>query len=204
MKGIIIKDIINLRSQYKAYIIILALWFAMGIIGGDNTFFGGIMIMFVVMLPISTMSYDEKNNWNKFALAMPVSRRDIVLAKYLFMGCCLVIIAAISFIGNFIISRDVSDSLLFTFYAFPAGLLINAVLLPMMYKFGVEKGKVIFTAAMLLSAILIIFGVKGAEMWDITGLISETSFNAVFWIVALAATFGSLKVSQHICENKDF
>ncbi len=204
MKGLIIKDIINLRGQFKLFFIIIAMWFAIGVWGSDSTFFGGVMIMFVVMLPISTMSYDEKNKWNSMAITMPISRKDIVLAKYAFMGCCMLTIALISFIGNFIISKDAEKSLLFTFYAFPAGLIINAAIIPVLFKFGVEKGRVIFIIAMLLSCLMIVAVVKGAQVWDVTSILNETVFNAVLWAVSLVMTAASMAISIRIYEKADF
>lgn len=204
MTGLIIKDIINLKGQFKLFLIIIAIWFAIGIWGRDNTFFGGVMVMFVVMLPISTMSYDEKSKWNRMAITMPMSRKDVIFAKYAFMGLCMLAIAVLSFIGNLIISKDAVSSLMFTFYAFPAGLIINAVIIPMLFRFGVEKGRVLFAIAMLLACLTIVAVVKGVQSFDIFAFISETVFNALLWAVALLMTAASMALSIRICEKRDF
>ena len=143
MKGLLIKDVLNLRPQFRIYIIILLIWFAIALFRADCTFFSGVMVMFVVMLPINTIAYDEKAGWDKFALTMPLSRDDIVLAKYLFMICTITAIAVITFIGNLIITRDVAESAGVMLYAMPVGLILDAVIIPLLLKFGVEKGRVV-------------------------------------------------------------
>ena len=39
-------------------------------------------MMFFLMGTMAAAAYDEQNNWGLFRLTMPVSRRDIVLARY--------------------------------------------------------------------------------------------------------------------------
>ena len=36
-----------------------------------------------IILTMSTFSYDEYNNWDKIAMSMPVSPKDVISAKFI-------------------------------------------------------------------------------------------------------------------------
>ncbi len=197
MKGLLIKDVLNLRPQFRIYIIILLIWFAIALFRADCTFFSGVMVMFVVMLPINTIAYDEKAGWDKFALTMPLSRDDIVLAKYLFMICTITAIAVITFIGNLIITRDVAESAGVMLYAMPVGLILDAVIIPLLLKFGVEKGRVVFIAAMLIAFVIAMVVITEGNPGELIA-VSETVFNIILWLAGIIMTALSVMVSRNI------
>lgn len=203
MKGLLIKDVLNLRPQFRIYIIILLIWFAIALFRADCTFFSGVMVMFVVMLPINTIAYDEKAGWDKFALTMPLSRDDIVLAKYLFMICTITAIAVITFIGNLIITRDVAESAGVMLYAMPVGLILDAVIIPLLLKFGVEKGRVVFIAAMLIAFVIAMVVITEGNPGELIA-VSETVFNIILWLAGIIMTALSVTVSRNIYNRKDF
>ncbi len=203
MKGLLIKDVLNLRPQFRIYIIILLIWFAIALFRADCTFFSGVMVMFVVMLPINTIAYDEKAGWDKFALTMPLSRDDIVLAKYLFMICTITAIAVITFIGNLIITRDVAESAGVMLYAMPVGLILDAVIIPLLLKFGVEKGRVVFIAAMLIAFVIAMVVITEGNPGELIA-VSETVFNIILWLAGIIMTALSVMVSRNIYNRKDF
>lgn len=203
MKGLLIKDVLNLRPQFRIYIIILLIWFAIALFRADHTFFSGVMVMFVVMLPINTIAYDEKAGWDKFALTMPLSRDDIVLAKYLFMICTITAIAVITFIGNLIITRDVAESAGVMLYAMPVGLILDAVIIPLLLKFGVEKGRVVFIAAMLIAFVIAMVVITEGNPGELIA-VSETVFNIILWLAGIIMTALSVMVSRNIYNRKDF
>ena len=202
MKGLLIKDVLNLRPQFRIYIIILLIWFAIALFRADYTFFSGVMVMFVVMLPINTIAYDEKAGWDKFGLTMPLSRDDIVLAKYLFMICTITAIAVITFIGNLIITRDVAESAGVMLYAMPVGLILDAVIM-LLLKFGVEKGRVVFIAAMLIAFVVAMVVVTEGNPGELIA-VSETVFNIILWLAGIIMTALSVMVSRNIYNRKDF
>lgn len=203
MKALLIKDVLNLRPQFRIYIIILLLWFAIALFRGDYMFFCGVMVMFVVMLPVNTIAYDEKAGWDRFALTMPVSRDDIVLAKYLFMICTISAVALITFIGTMIMTKDAVESVSVILYAMPVGLILDAVIMPLLFKFGVEKGRVVFIAAMLIAFVIAMAVITEGNPGDLLA-VSETVFNIILWLAGIVMTAASVMISRRICNGKDF
>lgn len=83
MKGLILKDLLNLKAQYKVFVVMILFFVVFALMGDSHDTLGVILTMITIMLPITALAYDERSQWDKYALTMPVSRRDLVLSKYL-------------------------------------------------------------------------------------------------------------------------
>ena len=204
MKGLIIKDLINLKAQAKILLLIVAIWFVVAVFNKDAVYFSYIMIVFAVMLPITTMSYDEKYKWNSFALTMPVLKSDIVNAKYVFMILSIAALTLISAVGNLIMSGDIFQSVSIIFYIFPAGLIINAITLPPIFHFGVETGRIVLIVIMVLIALLIVGTVNSSLFTEFMYKFNKTVWICILWIAGILLSAASLALSKAICERKDF
>lgn len=154
MKGLLLKDILNLRQQGKVYFLIIAIWLAIAIASSDGNFFSGVMMMFTVLVPLSAAAYDDKAKWDRYALTMPISRWDIVLSKYLLAFICAVVSAFLSEIVMVIITGDVCNSLLLSAIYIMVGMLFVSLILPFIFRFGVEKARLIMMAIVLIPTIL--------------------------------------------------
>ena len=77
MKGLIIKDILNLKNYMKQLILVLIFFIAYGIFLKNGTFVGTMITLMLSMQVITTMSYDEYAKWDKYALTMNINRKDI-------------------------------------------------------------------------------------------------------------------------------
>ena len=53
----------------------------------------------VMVLPISSFSYDEAAKWDRYAAVLPVGRTAVVKARYLFLLLVLLAAAAIGWWG---------------------------------------------------------------------------------------------------------
>ncbi len=83
MKGLILKDLLNLRKQARIILLFVGFYFVLGMINQSGDSFGGVVALLFAMLAVTAMAYDERAGWDKYALTMPVSRRDLVVSKYL-------------------------------------------------------------------------------------------------------------------------
>ncbi|NMB10287.1 MAG: ABC-2 transporter permease [Tissierellia bacterium] len=92
MKGLILKDIEYLKKEWiliLAAIVIFSLiniFIGLGISGTQFVF----SFVFAVLVN-SSFSKDEINNWNEYALTMPISRKDIIKSKYIFSFIAFII-----------------------------------------------------------------------------------------------------------------
>ncbi len=201
MKGLLLKDLVNLKQQTKIYIIVIAIWLAIALTSQDGSFLGGMICVLSVMLPITTLSYDEKAKWDKYALSMPVSRKQVVVSKYIlalalsFTGCL------ISFAFNLFITKDANQSMLMSLMFWAFSIVAFSVILPLIYKLGVEKGRAMILVVFLAPTVLVILLSK----LNIPLPSKEFLYNIKFVIPVfiIAALILSCYVSIKIFTNKD-
>lgn len=145
MKGLLLKDTYVLMRQMKFFFFLIVLFAVM-----PNMFSFG--ILYAAMLPYTALAYDERSKWDQLAAAMPYSRRDLVLSKYLLgwisSGSATLIVLA-SMLTKQVVHGSAAVSLPLLLLAFCCALLLPDVTLPFMFRFGVERGR-IFTLAFIV------------------------------------------------------
>ena len=151
MKGLLLKDMINMGKQTRSLLIIFFFYLVFAFFSEDRTIFGGIISIMMVMMVITSLAYDERAKWDRYALTMPLSRSQMVLSKYL-LG---LIFSAFAMLVNIALLSLFSPTpfgevLILAFTFFGIGMFILAVLLPLMYHFGVEKGRMLMILVLFL------------------------------------------------------
>ena len=171
MKGLIIKDLLNL-SSYKTTLFLILIFCCMGMIGTDAVNFAPTFITVMIgMIVLSTFNYDEASHAEKYIVALPLTRKEIVMSKYILaivgniLGGIIGIILTIIIVNvmNVIKPDDLIrldyQGLLVTVISGILGVaLIQAIQIPSVYRFGAEKGRIqMFLLIFLL--VLMIAGV---------------------------------------------
>lgn len=144
MRGLLIKDIINMKAQTKVLILLIVFQFFVALSIENTSMLGAIIAIMAALLPTTAMAYDEKAKWDRYALTMPITRRDLVLSKYI-LGIGFSVIA---FIFNILLNvmlgyYPVKEIFLLSAAFLGAGLLFLTLVMPVMFKYGVEKGRVV-------------------------------------------------------------
>lgn len=144
--------------QLAFSILFMAVCFTVGM-GSTSMLPGIIFMMGMFSLSNSASHYDEQNDWAAFRLTMPVSRRDVVLGRYLFVLAgtltvsLLVAVAAclLSWMGGASLLPEVVASVVrldadmvqagvFTLaFCSAMGFVIASVSMPVFFKFGQTK-----------------------------------------------------------------
>ena len=108
-------------------------------------------IVYAAMLPYTSIAYDERAKWDQLAGMMPYSVRDIVGSKFMLGYLCVGEVALVSLVARLLIPGGDGNPLsLLTMVG--VALLMMAVTLPFMLRFGVERGRMIFTLIMVAAA----------------------------------------------------
>ena len=177
MKALLWKDICLLRRQLRLFIFAMLVFAAI-----PNSYIQLFAVAYASMLPYNTIALDEQSHWDQLAAMMPYSDRDVVLSKYLVgWGGCLAV-----------------ERPFFTAAAAPqavlailcAGLIMVAVSMPVLFRFGVAKGRF-----MILIMVMLVCGCAGAA----SGVLSDTdgirlSGGALLLTAAIAATANLISV----------
>jgi magnesium-transporting ATPase (P-type) len=187
MKGLILKDTYVILKQMKYLLLIIALF---TVLLGYT--FGTFLLLYCAMIPITTIGYDEKAKWDKYAATMPYSRKDIVLSKYIFGLICigiafvLVIIGSLGyslFTGTEITAASVGELLVMITAILCITLIFMALNLTIIFKWGVEKGRMIFIAGIAAFASII----AATAVIDNTSSAIQGFFNDYFYLFILGA-----------------
>lgn len=209
MLGLIKKDFLIIKGNSKLIIIMLFIFFIMALQGGFDISF--VPPLVVVMLFISTFSYDEYNKWDAYAITLPNGRKTIVKSKYIANLILIALSIIITLLLNCLVGI-INNKLEFNNFISTliggsfATILIQAIMLPLIFKFGIEKGRILL--------FVLIFSITG-----ITGIFSKiiklniptniiTFFNTYWFviipIILVIAILISYKISEKIYLKKEF
>lgn len=160
MKGLILKDLLNLKSIFKM-LGVMMLFFAVIFIPQGNGFIFGMIILMFAMMVVTTISYDDLARWDAYALTMPVTRKEIVLSKYLVMAILNTLGAVLSLIvgllGTIIMGQSFSMEILAIIgVIYLIALIFGSVIIPLIYKFGTEKARLMLILCALIPTALIL------------------------------------------------
>ena len=203
MKGLIIKDLTVLKSSLKTVLIIVVLFAFMGIKSG-SAYMTTFASVYAAILPMTCMAYDERSRFNRYAVAMPISPRDIALSKY-FTGLILAAVAtAIALVIALFTKAPIGETavgcmLIPAFY--------HTFMLPVMFKFGVEKSRLMVLIGVVIPAVGISFmeeaGMLDAFMQTLRTTDETVVMSIVFAVMAVLYLL-SVVLSISICKNKEW
>lgn len=213
MMGFVYKDFMVMRKVIKYYFLFVVIYTAMVATGMFTVaVLSGLVALFGMMLPMSSFSYDDLSRWDKYAAATPAGRRGIVGGKYLFallsIGgavALLVVIQGILYLLG-VLEEDLLTLAMGTLASAGVTLLINAVVLPLLIKFGAEKSRTI--SMVLFVGVFAGFMVLGSVLKDAGPLPVPPAWLLQALPVALALIcVGSVVISYFIalgiCEKKE-
>lgn len=222
IKGLLKKDLYNLAS-YKTTLIIVVLFCGIAIIGTDAIYWGSVVIGIIVgMISLSTFSYDEMSKSNKYILTLPVTRKEIVLEKYVLAIGATILGGILGFIVTLLVGNvmnylrpdnliDINiETLLATSIGGMFGIsLIQSIQIPSIFKWGAEKGRI---QMFIVLFVLVITGAFAGFLLKQAGLSVDIekleSILNNFGLVALILLsclmyFISYKISYKIYKNKE-
>lgn len=204
MKGLIRKDLYMMKTYFRISWVIVLLFLFVGAVNEKASFYYIYSCMMGGILPISLLAYDEKERWMDYADTLPVSANTIVRSKYLLgliFSLAVSVLATISYAVSckVIHHSDLSGvpGMAITFFCI--SLLPAILLMPVLFKFGVEKGRVLYYimfGALFFFAALTGFSDKfSAPALSLHPLIAVVIF-AALWV-------GSLLFSQVLYPRRE-
>ena len=153
MKGLLIKDYKLLMLQKKTFLLMLLIAICMNLAMQENAgFIIGYLTFFAALVANTTLSYDEQGNGVAFLLTLPVTGKTYVRSKY--AGNLLLIL-------TFWFASAVLEAVLYTVQGMqffttetmigacsilPSSLIFVDFMIPLVLRFGQEKGKLVWAA----------------------------------------------------------
>lgn len=215
MKGLVLKDLYNIRHNYKSMLLILCI-FAVIFAEGQGASFLIVCMFLCSMMTITTFNFDETSGWMEYALILPVKRKDIVNSKFLVLGIFTAVglgiglLVAIAERMFFYHVEFTSESFLelFIISAVSLGLVLmfGSVMICLIFRFGAEKARILrfavflipFGLGLLLREVLKSYPVSFNE----PTLITVVSVGVP--ILILLIVYGMYVLSCRILERQEF
>ncbi len=188
MKALLLKDYYMLKKYGKAFLVIELVFLLLSLMPSDNMFFVYYPCMLCGMIPVSLMSYDEKNKWDAYCSVLPYTKAQIVSAKYivgLIIQVLLLVITGItqavkmSMEGGF----NLSQFLLIMTIPVIITCISSGGCLPFLFKLGVEKGKAAYFG---MVGVCCAGSAIAAQLMGLNTKI-EVGFGLMLFVVVLAA-----------------
>lgn len=200
MKGLLKKDAYMLWKTGKHFFLICIVFLALLVYAKNNITFAMFPCLIAGILPVTLISYEERDKWQSYSALLPVSRAQLVSEKYIFtllLLCGWLVLLAVAFIVRSIwLHVPLSDSLIQTFLLFSAfGFCMPAVLLPAVFKLGTEKARIFYIVILCIFGGL--FGFTGVRT-NAGNFISSTYLNfgapVFFGVLVLFAASWALSI----------
>lgn len=149
MKGLIIKDFINVSKSFKLVGLIILLYGAISITTENPSSFSGMFTLIFAMFLFSTYSFDELANWDIYVLTMPLTRDNIIQGKYLMMLLLTLLGFSVNAVTLFFLNMVTKAESLFNSFEIPLSgvvivIIFYSVLLPIITKVGITKARIYF------------------------------------------------------------
>lgn len=162
MKALIVKDLLFIKGSWKNLLVLFIGSLLISIALGNYLLAIVCVPVWLLASGINTFQTDEFYNTESYTLSFPLSRKKIVLSKYLFSIVMLAIATWIGLIIYALIAVIIrpgfnglnTDMIKYLIMLELASLIVDAVFYPVIYKFGCEKSRLV-----LMSIIMLLLGI---------------------------------------------
>ena len=164
MKSMVLKDLYNIKCNAKSVLVsffILAV--AMASTGVGVLYAGAVLCSSLI---ISTFAYDDRCDWTKYAMVMPVSRKELVAGKYVMLALMVVGGSVIAFLASLVSNaitgqiplnwNGLQELIFSALTALIFALVYGSVAIPLILRFGAEQGRVLLVAALVPAAVCLV------------------------------------------------
>lgn len=214
MYGLLLYDILSIRRLLKTYGIVLLFYIVLGVWSGAASNFGLFFVLFATTVPLTLFANRERAHWDLYANVMPIARKYLIFESYIFswmllvfaMVCNFLMIIVDTFLGQIQGWGDVVAQLQVLIVVLFFGFLYISVFLPVLFKFGPEKGRIVM---FLFYAIPILFYMIVSKKIDLFEIIQRLenmtllSFYALLLVTMIVTNIVSIIVSVKVYEKKD-
>ena len=203
MKGLIQKDLYMLWRYGRSLLLMSAVFLGMSAVAEQNFFFVVYPVLFGGILPVTLISYEERDGWNRLCDAMPISRKAVVDERYVMTVLCFLALFLLTMAvqAAVLIPKGQAEALAQLVCILPGvGLIAPAFMIPVTLRWGVEKGRITY---FIFIGVIVTLGLMAAN--SITGLSGEIAGPGMWAIPAAAVVLFALSwlISVRLYEKRE-
>lgn len=208
MKGLIVKDLLLIKENWKQLLIFVLIFIVIGLEGNQILTFVPVFLSLMVLL--STFSYDDYNKWNSYAVTLPNGRKNIVRAKYIASICLsafaiLFTYLLITISGMMNHHLNLEETAVTLLGCWSAVILLQSFMYPLIFKVGLEKGRIFLFAFFIgISALLgLVFqNIKISLPVEVIRFLDHYLV-VILPLVMIILLYISYKISEKIVQKKE-
>lgn len=172
MKSLVLKDLYTVLHNSKAFLVmIVAMGFFLSFTSeGSGGFYTIFCCIMCAMLVVTTFSFDNLCNWEPYAMILPITRRDVVKGKF----ALLLLVSAAGALVGFALSvltstvlpgltLDLKEQAFYLLPGFSIALFMGSLSIPLIFKFGAEKARLLLMASFALPAVALVLILRALE-----------------------------------------
>lgn len=207
MKGLLIKEMYTIKKTIFAILLLGIFYIVMACINQDGFTLLVMMLLILPMFSVTSFYYDDMTKWDKYASALPLRRNQIVLSKYILSGLLMLLGIAYIVVSAAIVSIITNKNIFLQMIipaalALTAGILFTSGMMPLIYKFGVEKGRIMMVVLAVVFGALI-GGIASAGQFEVIAQ-NITLIVTVAFAVSLILFWVSYNLSVKFYQRKEF
>lgn len=209
MTALILKDIATLKKTLLLTVTISIALAVYGIYENELFMVPLICAMIPLILTAIAFGYDTKSDFEQFAFSMPIKKSSYVLSKLFFAF-------AFGLVGSFCIfvllmtkNQMSLDNIVFiALITLAASILMSAIQLPFILKYGAEKGRLIMVITyFLIFALSTLLKEKSNFLAELMEIFSKNSISMIclgILVVSILIIGLAVKLSVMIMEKKEY
>lgn len=199
MKGLLLKDFYMTVKYCKSFAVIVAVFLILSLFGNSNMFFICYPMVIVSMIPVSLISYDDREKWDVYAGTLPYTGKQIVQGKYLtgliWTGVMMLSIGIFQMVrmlvmGNF----DLSVLGFILEIVLVIGVTAPALQIPLIYKFGIEKGRILNMGIIIIFCVVCTLLMQNNEMVELAEITAAIAGQIPIGLVMVGLPLAALAV----------
>lgn len=157
MTGLLYKEFYMIKAQIKIWLVIFVVIFLYNMTMKSDSILHMLTPMVGIMTCLSSFSYDRMFRCEEYIAAMPVSRKKIVMSKYTFFILLSLGTTLLTLLGFLALGYPLGETTAASLGILGATIALQMIMIPLIYKWGPEKARILFLVICFSPYLLSIF-----------------------------------------------
>ena len=207
MKGLFLKDTYLIRKSCKMVFLLDAVFLVAYLFSEEKPlFFVGYPCVTTMVIPHLLLTYEEAENWYRYAATLPYTKNQILSSKYLIAvlyGFFVLILSAAVQACSMLKDGSFDPENYFLIFILLAAMCLIpcAIILPILYRFGTAKGRLVYS--MIIGVICALSFFMTDVLEKIPAGWNNMQLAVTIGIITAVLFAGSWLLSVHFCKKRE-
>ncbi|WP_075719128.1 ABC-2 transporter permease [Roseburia sp. 499] len=206
MKGLLLKDFYMIGKYCRFFILMNLIFLVCSVMGEEYMFYAFFPSILLGILPMTLIAYDERSKWSVYGNIFPYSRAQMVSVKYVIALIGVGTATLLTFIMQCLrmfqnSSVACQEAGIIAMISGIVGMINPSIILPFIFKYGVEKGRIIYYIGLVGISSVSVMIFKCVNLMEVLPNIEGSLFLVLLGVIVLFAL--SWLLSIRIYQKKE-